>query len=122
MTEEQQFCIDVLEIVPDNSVFYVQVPSSKDAKFLKIVNDSQKYDWAKEVALNQQTKTLLKSLIAESLIVEEFNSVTIEHNEHRIFEGWDGMEIGEVSKTLILPNWFEEKYIASGYCILSASW
>ncbi len=108
MTEEDQFCIDVLEIVPDNSVCFIQSPSCDDKVFLNLMQIS-KYAWAKQIILTRQNKTFLKALISETSIVGEFNNMTIEENGLQIFEGHDGMEIGELSRNIQIPAWYREK-------------
>ena len=109
MREELEFMIDTIEIVPDNSICYIQAPSIDKANFLELFTES-KYNWARQVVLNSENKEKVKNLLLRSEFEDQFHNVTIEKEEEKIFEGYDGMEIGEVSKKLSLPNWYVEKY------------
>ena len=121
MTGEQQFCLDVFEIVPDRSVCYIQAPSCNNKQLIDLLEGS-KYPWAKQIVLNRQNKASLKSLIESSSVVEEFNNITIEVDNKTIFEGYDGMELGQFSKGLSFPDWFHKKYIGTECCIISSNW
>ena len=121
MREELEFMIDTIEIVPDNSICYIQAPSIDKANFLELFTES-KYNWARQVVLNSENKEKVKNLLLRSEFEDQFHNVTIEKEEEKIFEGYDGMEIGEVSKKLSLPNWYVEKYIESKYCNIAKDW
>lgn len=38
-----------------------------------------------------------------------------------LFEGFDGVEFGTISKTILIPEWFKEKYIPDT-CTVSMEW
>lgn len=121
MRETLEFIIDVIEIIPENSIFYIQAPSMDNLELLKMM-DKSKYDWARQIILTAENKKQLKDLLLETEIEDQFNNITIEKECEKLFEGFDGMEIGEISKKIVIPNWFFEKYIETKYCILSNDW
>ena len=121
MKQTLEFTIDILEIIPDNSICYIQAPSLDDVDFLKVMTES-KYDWAQQIILSKENKLKLKKVLLENEIEEQFQNVTIEKESKKIFESFDGMEIGELSKSVIVPNWFFAKYIETEYCIISEDW
>ncbi len=51
MREELEFTIDTIEIVPDNSICYIQAPSIENVNFLELFEKS-KYNWAQQIVLN----------------------------------------------------------------------
>jgi len=115
MREELEFMIDTIEIVPDNSICYIQAPSVDNSNFLELFTKS-KYNWARQVVLSSENKQKIKKLLLSSELENQFQNVTIEKEEEKIFEGFDGMEIGTISKKLNLPNWYVEKYVETKYC------
>ena len=121
MREELEFIIDTIEIVPNNSICHVQAPNIKNADFHELCEKS-KYNWAQQIVLNSQNKEKFKNLLLRSEIEGQFHNIIIEKDEEKIFEGFDGMEIGEVSKTLNLPNWYLDKYIKTKYCNIAKNW
>ena len=121
MREELEFAIDTIEIVPDNSICYIQAPSNENVNFLELFEKS-KYNWAQQIVLNSENKEKFKNLLLRSEIEYQFHNVTIEKEEEKIFEGFDGMEIGVVSKKLSLPNWYVEKYSETKYCNIAKDW
>jgi len=40
MTGEQQFCLDVFEIVPDTSICYIQAPSCDNKQLIDLIEGS----------------------------------------------------------------------------------
>ena len=121
MRETLQFIIDLIEIIPNNSICHIQAPSVDESEFLEIL-DNSKYSWARQIILNSENKNKLKNLLLKIELEDQFQTVTIEKENEKLFEGYDGMEIGEISKNLIIPEWFKEKYIETEYCILSQNW
>lgn len=121
MREELEFLIDTIEIVPNNSICHVQAPNIKNTDFHELCEKS-KYNWAQQIVLNSENKEKFKNLLLRSEIEGQFHNIIIEEEEVKIFEGFDGMEIGEVSKTLNLPNWYLDKYIKTKYCNIAKNW
>lgn len=121
MRETLEFTIDTIEIVPDNSVCYIQAPDVNNVELLELLEES-KYNWAKQIVLTLENKLKLKSLLLKVELEDRFHNVTIERESKKIFEGYDGMEIGEISKNLVTPNWYDKKYIETEYCNRANDW
>ena len=121
MRETLEFTLDLIEIVPNNSILYIQCSSLDNSRLEKLITNS-KYDWAKQIILDSENKIILKNLLLEIQLEDEFQSVNIEKDDVKVAEAYDGMEIGEISQTINIPKWFEEKYVKNNYCIVSKTW
>jgi hypothetical protein len=75
-----------------------------------------------QVILTDQNKTILKRLIIDEAIEEDFHSLEIKSNEKLLFKGYDGMEYGTISKTLPLTNSFIKNFIETEMCFVSDDW
>jgi hypothetical protein len=121
MRKELEFIIDTIEIVPKNSICHIQDPNIENVDFLELCETS-KYNWAQQIVLNSENKEKFKTLLLRSEIEGEFQNIIIEKEEKKIFEGFDGMVIGEISEILKLPNWYVKKYIKTKYCNIAKDW
>lgn len=121
MTETQYFIIDILKIIPDETMCFIQAPSLDNTEFLALMQPSV-YDYFIQVQLSQFNKSKLTSIIAQENIEIYFQSIEIRNNSKLLFEAVDGMEIGTISQYVQMPDWFIEKYIATGICLVSEDW
>jgi pectate lyase len=112
---------DLLEIVPKNTLCIVQIPNTKNAELLKLFKPS-KYAWGREMKITESNKLILRNLVLEENVEEEFQNLTIEDDSKVYLKAYDGMEIGEISKELRVPEWFAKKYIETNYCSKSLEW
>ena len=76
------------------------------------------------------TKYFLNFYTIFSIILKLRNSIhfsiyiqklEIRENGVLLFEGFDGCEYGMISKWVIIPEWFKEKYVTET-CIVSNEW
>ena len=121
MTETQSFLIDVIKLVPEGAVCFIQAPSCDNPEMLKLMQPSQ-FDYYKQVALSSANKQQFINLVTNEHAEQHFHSMEIRLHEKLLFEAYDGMEIGSVSQTLQLPPTFVNKYIQTGMCTISGSW
>jgi hypothetical protein len=121
MTETQSFIIDVFKIVPDEAVCFIQAPSIDNAEFQKLMRPSE-FPYFQQITLTPSNKEHLSSLVKIEHVEESFHNLEIRHNGNLLFEGFDGMEIGAISKEMQLPSSFINKYINSGVCTISKEW
>jgi hypothetical protein len=121
MTETQSFLIDVLNLVPEGAVCFIQAPSCDNPKMLKLMQPS-KFDYYTQVPLTSATKQQLINLVNNEHAEQQFHNIEIRLNDKLLFEAFDGMEVGSVSQDLQLPTAFICKYIQTGMCTVSASW
>ena len=118
MTKEQAFFIDVINILPLNSVCYLQAPdlSSKTILFrLKLTE----YPYYKSLELNQENKNLFIESILHENIQEDIQSIEVRNNDTLLFEGFDCVEYGTISRTLLLSDYFKRNYINDNFCNIS---
>ncbi len=121
MTVTQSYTIDIIKLVPDDSICYIQAPSNDNSQFLNLMKPSQ-FEYYLQIVLTPANKELLTKVIANDNVEEYFQSIEIRHNNQLLFEGYDGMEYGTVSKNLKLPVEFIEKYIGEEMYIVSKEW
>jgi hypothetical protein len=122
MTETQSYIIDVINLVPVNSILFVQAPSIENSGILNLMQPSS-FEYYKQILLSQLNKRLLIEIISNENIEVYFQSIEIRFNEQLLFEAYDGMEFGTMSKKLRLTDQFTESYIYSKkMCIVSSEW
>jgi hypothetical protein len=121
MTETQSFLIDILKLIPEGAVCFIQAPSSDNSNLLKLMQPS-KFDYYTQVPLTSANKQQLIILVNDEHVEQEFQSIEIRLEDKIRFQAFDGMEIGTISKKLQLPVSFVQNYIRSGMCSVSDSW
>lgn len=121
MTNTQSYLIEIVNLVPDDSIFYVQAPSCDHINYIKLVTNS-KFPYYNQVTLTLSNKKSLIDLIVNDNIVDYFQSIEIRLNEVLLFEGYDGMEYGTISQNLRLTETFIHNFIKKDMCIVSTDW
>jgi hypothetical protein len=115
MTEEQSIIIDILEIVPDNSICYINAPSIDEGSgILKILVPSNSFDWS--LTLSADNKIKFENIIKTEGIQHSFHRLDIEFNKLQLCESYDGMCTVILTDNLNIPEWFTNKYAKEGNC------
>ena len=109
MENSKSFLIDVIRIVPEGSDCYVQAPSLDDKETLELMKPSE-YSYYKIIKLEGLNKIKFIERLKTGDIGQYMQSMEIKIGQRILFEGWDGIEFGLISKTIILPHWFIDKY------------
>lgn len=121
MTETQSFLIEIIFLVPDDSICFIQVPSCDNDNFLSLMKDSN-FAYYKQVELTTLNKRKLIEFVENENIGTDFQSIKIRLDGKLLFEGYDGMEFGMISQTLKLTKEFTENFIATDLCTVSTVW
>lgn len=120
MKVDSNLFIDILTILPDELVCYIQAPSLENTNIVKMLRDSDLY-YYKLLYIN----TINKQEIVNQEITNPFSAfiqnIRINVGKSMLFEGFDGVEYGTLSKKLIIPEWFKKKYIPDT-CMVSQEW
>jgi len=74
MTEPQAYIIEVINLVPDESICFIQAPSIENAEFINLMTPSQ-FAYYTQVILTSSIKKLLIKIIATENIQEDFQSL-----------------------------------------------
>ncbi|QLH47733.1 MAG: hypothetical protein HWD58_20290 [Bacteroidota bacterium] len=107
MTDTQSLAIEILKLVPDNSMCFINAPSIHEtSEVLKLFQPSKHYDW--QLKLNEGNRNKLIENILKENIESEFHMLTIENNEHPLFIAYDGMCGVLVKKVQMSQNGFVE--------------
>ena len=122
MTETQSYIIDVINLVPDNSICFIQAPSLEDHSALNNLLMSSEFSYFRQVVLSHTNKEIISLIIKDEEVEGYFQSIEIRHDGKLYFEGYDGMEYGTISKDINLPESFIKDYINCGKCIVSNEW
>lgn len=112
--------VDVLNILPSDIECLIQAPSLKN-EFIEsiwIVSDSYYFT----IQLIESIRDKFITQIIDYKISDYFHNIEIRYNDKLLFEGYDGIEYGCLSKDIIIPNWFNERYILNEDCIISNEW
>jgi hypothetical protein len=112
--------IDILSIIPEKSECFIQAPSLENIVIKNILRDSN-FDYYKFLILDKTTKAKLIEQEVETSFAIYIQSIEIKNNDNLLFEGFDGVEYGIISKNLVVPEWFKNKYIPDT-CIISNDW
>jgi len=121
MTKMQSYSIDILNILPDDTNCFIQAPNLMDLEILKMMQKTE-FEYYKLIKLTDSNKKKIIEKIATQNIVQDFQSIEIRDNTYLLFEGYDSMEYGTISKRVQLPNWFVDKYIKGEIYNVSTEW
>lgn len=122
MTETQSYIIDVINLVPDNSICFIQAPSIEKHSSLNNLLMPSQFGYYQQVILSPSNKETLVDIIIDEQVEEYFQSIEIKHDGHLYFEGYDGMESGTISKDINLSEDFIRDYVDVGMCTVSSGW
>jgi len=103
------FFIDILNILPDETDCYIQSPDLDDDELLQIMEDSD-HDYYKKIHLDHENKIFLIEKLKNNNVNEFFQSIEIKKDSILLFEGYDGIDSGIISKSIYIPDWFKKKY------------
>jgi len=121
MTETQSYIIDIIRILPNEASCFIQAPNLSNSEILTLMSPT-KFEYYKEIKLTEANKKKMIENIMTKNIEEDFQSIEIKYKNQLLFEGYDGMEYGIISKTFELPIWFVDKYIKNDMCSISKEW
>lgn len=114
------FLIDVLNILPEKVKCFIQAPSLENSVINRLLQKSD-FDYFKLLSLTKENKEVFIREEIETSFSIYIQKIEIRNNEALLFEGFDGCEYGIISKTIFIPEWFNEKYV-SDICMLSNEW
>ena len=112
---------NVFKILPDYFDCLIQAPALEDIAIKDLMSSS---DWPyyQLIKVTQNNKADLINVFSHNHSIQYFNNVQLIVGSNLLFEGFDGIEYGQISKNIVLPEWFVERYIATGACLLSTEW
>jgi hypothetical protein len=121
MDNNEMFFVDILKIMPDNIDCYIQSPDLED-NIIKKMMSSTEYDYYQSIHLNGSNRDSFIERLKKETIVEYFQNVEIKKGSILLFEGYDRIEFGRISKTINIPVWFKEKYKEDWNYAISTDW
>jgi hypothetical protein len=121
MKNIESLLIDVLNILPEGVDCYIQAPSLEDEVVLSMMNDTE-FNYYKIIKLDDITKEKFLERVKNYPISVYFQSIEIRLKNKLLFEGYDGVEFGIISYTIVLPEWFVAKNIKTKTCGVSNEW
>lgn len=121
MTDTQSYFINIINLVPDNSVCFIQAPSLENSEFINLMSPSP-FDYYQQLILTASNKKLLNKIVETESVEGHFQRVEIKFNDKLLFEGYDGMEFGTISKDLQLTDSFIKIHNPNEMYIVSAEW
>lgn len=113
--------IDLLSILPDEVVCYIQAPSLENDVLQKMMVDSE-FDYYQLVRLNKVNKQLFIDAILIDSTIAHFQNIQIRSNGNLLFQGYDGIDYGILSNSVTIPEWFAQAYVVTGDCMISKEW
>jgi hypothetical protein len=113
--------IDVLDILPPVVECYIQSPDLEDEIIQKMMKETA-FPYYKLITVNSLNRAKLIDRIKGHNINVYFQNIQIKNNGNLLFEGYDGIEFGIISKSISIPLWFKGEYILNGLCMVSDEW
>lgn len=117
---ENSFLIDVLIILPEKVECFIQAPSLENLVIKGMLKKAD-FDYFEVLMFNEESKEKFVRQEIETSFSVYIQKIEIKENGDLLFEGFDGCEYGKISKKIIIPEWFKEKYIPDT-CIVSNEW
>lgn len=121
MEIELNFFIDILKILPLNSICYIQAPSLTSTILLEHL-EFDKEPYYRYFQLDTFNRKLLTDCIINENIQEDIQSIEIRLDDLLVLEGYDRLEYFTVSKVLKLPDCLYEKYFDKDVFNISKDW
>jgi len=118
--EHNNLLIDVLNILPDEVECLIQAPSLENSTIQNMMLDSE-FDYYKSIFFDKERKTDFINQEITNSIGNYIQNMQIRKGVGLLFEGFDGVEYGTLSKLVIIPDWFKEKYVPD-ICMISNDW
>lgn len=118
---EQDFFIDVLKIMPENSVCYLQAPNLSSTALLSKLSPSE-FEYYLLLKLDTINRLLIIDCVLSENVQEDIQMIEIKYNNKLLFQGFDGVEYGTISNKLKLTDDFIHKYINNDLCNISMEW
>lgn len=116
------FFIDVLKVLPDELDCFIGTYDLDDSMALSLMSDISDNAFDKYIRLNYQSKNLFIERLVKATIVEYFQIIEIKKNSLLLFRGYDGIESGSISNTILMPDWFKQKYKEGWDFTISKDW
>ncbi len=114
------FLVDILNILPEKIECFIQAPSLENTVIKGMLQDSD-YDYYKLLQLDKTSRNKFIKQALETSFEMYIQNIEIKENGVLLFEGFDGVEYGTISKKILIPEWFKEKYIPDT-CMVSSEW
>jgi len=122
MTDTQSLTIDILKIIPDNSVCFIQAPSIDNSSAILNLFQPSEFAYYQQIILTKENKNeIVKAVVSEN-IEEYFQNLEIKHNNSLLCKAHDGMEMVTLSESINTPNEFIDKYVKTNLCVISNDW
>jgi hypothetical protein len=120
MTTSGQYLSDILDIVPDYSIWRMEVYEdvSSTLKFLFADLEFRIESFDLVIELTKDKKEKIKGLITTHQIAEMITHMHFWVGDKKIFEGYDYLEYGSIAPEFSSKNDFKSKYIDNDLCTL----
>lgn len=112
--------VDVLSILPDELECYIQAPSLRNSFIIGLLSNST-FDYYKLLKIDSTNRNDILMQEVDSNFSIYIQHILIKKDQVQMFEGFDGIEFGYISKSIVIPSWFNEKYIPDD-CSISQLW
>ena len=120
MTTSGQYLKDILDVVPDYSIWKIYAINEEleDLKALLIDFDPRMEGSDLVVDLTTYKKERIKRLVDTGSIDEKIIHMQFWLGDRKIFEGFDHLDYGAIAREFSLKNDFKTKYIDNDLCTL----
>ena len=119
-TRHENLLTDRLQILPEEIECFIQAPSLENETIQNMMAVTE-YDYYKLLRLSKSNRNEFINQELANSIGDYIQNIQIKQGSKLLFEGFDGIEYGTISKSVIIPEWFKEKYVPDT-CMISNEW
>lgn len=118
---DDSLLISVFKILSEEIDCYIQAPSLEDETILNMMSETE-YPYYKFIKIDNLNKKSFINHLNLHAVIQYFQNIELKNNNEMLFQGFDGVEFGIISKQIKIPEWFRNKYINTGDCTISNNW
>lgn len=122
LEESQQLFIDILESMPPDVRLFIQSPHEEVLSMIENMPHKKEGAFYVINLSNDSIKQSLSQAVLEDEIEQFMQNVEVRTSSNAvIFKGYDGMEYGEITNTMELPDNLQ-KHVVSETLIVARDW
>lgn len=107
--------------MPDSSILYVQAPDLNLSAVRLNFQDTE-YPYYLSIELDNISKVKLNESIQNQGLLDDIQHLEVRSQNKKLFEGYDHMQFGTISKDLSLSANFIDNFINTDMCVVAKDW
>lgn len=121
MKSTKNLFVDIINLLPKDLVCYFRA-HGLGMDVLQNINATKGADSTIVMRINDFNKNRLIDFILSTHFYHEIERIEMLYNGKLLFEAWDGFDVGIISKTIGIPEWFQEAGYLDDVVSVSNDW